>query len=354
MTLGQEIPRSARCTWKALGALSVLVGLGLVALWSSNGAQNLSSLEPAVDMIGQRMQLGKTLQTNVWQPMQRPRQPMAPLRAELAKAEKWGIGSTPLERLAISAIVMNNRNNQVRDVSMQAEGGGSPATSEAPAASEEPSPLSNIPKQRTEMDDINDEVAKLNVRTFKQFEEVNDDVVIKAEEMAGVTAPMGFFDPLGFSADTPAGKLLFYREVELKHGRVAMLASLGFLVGEQFHPLFGGNIDVPSYIAFQATPLQKLWPAVVTAIGIPEIFSIFQFDFVPGSNPTNPGGGSWWSIRPTKRLPGDLGFDPLGLRPQDPKELREMQDKEINNGRLAMIAAAGMIAQELATGKKLF
>ena len=35
-----------------------------------------------------------------------------------------------------------------------------------------------------------------------------------------------------------------------------MLASLGFLVGENFHPLFGGDIDVPSYIAFQATPLQ--------------------------------------------------------------------------------------------------
>jgi hypothetical protein len=31
-----------------------------------------------------------------------------------------------------------------------------------------------------------------------------------------------------------------------------------------------------------------------------------------------------------------------------------MQNKELNNGRLAMIAAAGMIVQELATGEKLF
>merc|ERR1712224_800128 len=38
------------------------------------------------------------------------------------------------------------------------------------------------------------------------------------------------------------GQALFYREVELKHGRVAMLAALGFLVGEQYHPLFGGDI----------------------------------------------------------------------------------------------------------------
>merc|ERR1719201_1095429 len=103
-------------------------------------------------------------------------------------------------------------------------------------------------------------------------------VTLKAQEMAGVTAPLGFFDPLGFSTDTPAGKLLFYREVEVKHGRVAMLASLGFLVGEHFHPLFGGNIDVPSYIAFQQTPLQQFWPAVVAAIAIPEVFSVFTFE----------------------------------------------------------------------------
>merc|ERR1712167_150050 len=100
--------------------------------------------------------------------------------------------------------------------------------------------------------------------------------------MAGVSGPMGFFDPLGFSTNLDEGKLLFYREVEIKHGRVGMLASLGFLVGEQFHPLFGGDIDVPSYIAFQQTPLQNFWPAVVAAIAIPEIFSVFSFQ-----EPTN-------------------------------------------------------------------
>ena len=51
---------------------------------------------------------------------------------------------------------------------------------------------------------------------------------------------------------------------------------------------------------------------------------------------------------------GDFGFDPLGLKPTNPKDLKEMQTKEINNGRLAMIAAAGMVAQELATGQRLF
>jgi hypothetical protein len=173
-----------------------------------------------------------------------------------------------------------------------------------------------------------------------------------AKSLPGVTGPLGFFDPLGFCSadDVTEGKIKFYREVELKHGRVGMLAALGFLVGENFHPLFGGNIDVPAYLAFQETPLQTFWPAVVFLIAIPEVFSVFTFE-----TPALFGnaGGIPWSIRSDHEA-GDLGFDPLGLKPTDPAELKEMQTKELNNGRLAMIAAAGMIAQELATGEKLF
>ena len=60
-----------------------------------------------------------------------------------------------------------------------------------------------------------------------------------------------------------------------------------------------------------------------------------------------------WEIR-SDFTSGDLGFDPLGLKPTDPAELKEMQTKELQNGRLGMIAAAGMIAQELASNQKLF
>lgn len=164
-------------------------------------------------------------------------------------------------------------------------------------------------------------------------------------DLPGISAPLGFFDPLNFCEDATEGKIKFYREVELKHGRVAMLASLGFLVGEQFHPLFGGDIDVPSYIAFQETPLQTFWPAVVALISIVELFSVFSFN--------SPFGGEPWSVRSDYES-GDLGFDPLGLKPADALEFKEMATKEINNGRLAMIAIAGMVVQELVTGKKLF
>lgn len=165
------------------------------------------------------------------------------------------------------------------------------------------------------------------------------------KDLPGITAPFGYFDPVGFSEGASEGKIKFYREVEVKHGRVAMLAALGFPVAEQFHPLFGGSIDVPSYIAFQETPLQTFWPAVVLAISVMEVFSVFSFN--------SPFGGEPWSIRSDYES-GDLGFDPLGLKPSSAAEYKEMATKEINNGRLAMIAIAGMVGQELATGNKLF
>lgn len=50
---------------------------------------------------------------------------------------------------------------------------------------------------------------------------------------------------------------------------------------------------------------------------------------------------------------GDLGFDPLGLRPpsRDYENLSEAfvdkRNKELQNGRLAMLGIAGMVVQEL-------
>mmetsp|Transcript_32789 Transcript_32789/g.59221 ORF Transcript_32789/g.59221 Transcript_32789/m.59221 type:complete len:246 (+) Transcript_32789:58-795(+) len=190
----------------------------------------------------------------------------------------------------------------------------------------------------------------------KTLSEPTEEKPFDVRDLAGITAPFGFFDPLGLSEGLSEGRLRFYREAELKHGRLGMLAALGFLVAEQWHPLFGGDIDVPSYLAFQQTPLEKFWGLVVAAISVNEVYSVFTFNDpnMPVSSRDQSGSsGEPWSIR-SDHEPGNLLFDPLKLRPEDPKEWLEMQNKELNNGRLAMLAAAGMIAQELVTGEKLF
>ena len=46
---------------------------------------------------------------------------------------------------------------------------------------------------------------------------------------------------------------------------------------------------------------------------------------------------------------GDLEWDPLGLCPDDEAGFIKMRTKELNNGRMAMIAAFGLLGQELAT-----
>jgi hypothetical protein len=49
------------------------------------------------------------------------------------------------------------------------------------------------------------------------------------------------FDPLGLSTGNPLGTMKQWREAEVQHSRVAMLAALGMLVTEEpieYHPLF--------------------------------------------------------------------------------------------------------------------
>eukprot|EP00913_Durusdinium_trenchii_P014304 g13420.t1 len=50
----------------------------------------------------------------------------------------------------------------------------------------------------------------------------------------GVQAPVGYWDPLGLSADGDVEAFKRRRAVELKHGRICMLATIGYIVPEYF------------------------------------------------------------------------------------------------------------------------
>eukprot|EP00953_Heterococcus_sp_UTEX-ZZ885_P013441 7683-Heterococcus_DN1.PRE.3 len=52
---------------------------------------------------------------------------------------------------------------------------------------------------------------------------------MSVEDATGITAPLGYWDPLGFSKNVD-GVDRRWRTVEIKHGRIAMLATIGYIV----------------------------------------------------------------------------------------------------------------------------
>jgi hypothetical protein len=77
------------------------------------------------------------------------------------------------------------------------------------------------------------------------------------EDMVGVLDPVGLFDPLGFADKADDNTLKRYREAELTHGRVAMLATVGFIVGEKVEGssfLFDSQITGPAITHLAQVP----------------------------------------------------------------------------------------------------
>lgn len=162
--------------------------------------------------------------------------------------------------------------------------------------------------------------------------------------LPGAIAPLGFFDPLGFTKDMDLNGVKRFREAEIMHGRVAMMATVGYLIGEST-PTIAYGFTIPHTIAndqIPEIPGTVLFPFFL-AINIAEALRASVGWVEPGLGPL-------FSLR-ENYYPGDIGFDPLGLKPKTAEDFDNMQAKELSNGRLAMFAAAGMCAQELVNGK---
>jgi len=139
----------------------------------------------------------------------------------------------------------------------------------------------------------------------------------------GAMEPLGYFDPLGFTSVGDEEGFNKLRASELKHGRVAMMASIG-LVGQHF-------IKFPG---FEKTPAGL--GALGTGEGIFGFVGIFLLSAVLEL--------AWREKEGAE--PGNFG-DPFGLNMYN----EEMRMKEISNGRMAMISVLGIFAAEIATGK---
>jgi len=289
LTLGQEsIRRGTVCGGKVFLLVPLLTGFLSVVLFRTRSEVQAD----AINMLGSPLGMSCP-RTGV---------PTMPINAMLETMESHGIAPHPMAKFALTSFAAT------RDISMRAQ--------------------------------AKEEFMKLDPETQGKLKKLQKDLVVRAatvsaEDLPGITKPLGFWDPAGFSRK---GNILAYRRAELKHGRICMLGTLGLLVQEKFHPFFDAWNDGPwvSSVAshFAPTAQANFWPAFwIMASGHELATSLGDYD---------------------GKDVGDFGFDPLNLKPEDPEELVALQNKELNNGRLAMFAMEGAIVQEILTGKSVF
>jgi len=134
--------------------------------------------------------------------------------------------------------------------------------------------------------------------------------------------------------------LYWMREAELKHGRVCMMAWFGWVAadgGFGFPLRFPGEIysveSIPtSYDAHDILVSQGSMGFLLLVAGLLEVCSgAVLVEVAKGDN---------------DREAGDFGLDPLSfLKGKSEEEVNRMKLRELKNGRLAMLAFAGVVTQ---------
>uniref|UniRef100_A0A0G4HHB2 Plastid light harvesting protein n=1 Tax=Chromera velia CCMP2878 TaxID=1169474 RepID=A0A0G4HHB2_9ALVE len=177
-------------------------------------------------------------------------------------------------------------------------------------------------------------------------------------DWAGITPGLGFWDPVGFVNSYGMRKVALFQEAEIKHGRVAMLAVLGYLFAEAFHPFFLQSFDVEpgwKYLPLIITNEKKLladmkeqmdpglfWGFLPWLVFFFELQS-YRRDWVSPYTQTD------IVMLEEGHEPGASGFDPFKLMPsyENPDGRKWRRTVEIMNGRAAMLGFAVAFIQEL-------
>mgnify|MGYP006086582291 FL=1 len=186
----------------------------------------------------------------------------------------------------------------------------------------------------------------LYVRNAIKFGFLNKNSIL-AEGSASIIVGNKGFDPLNCATDIATLKK--YREAEIKHGRLAMLATVGWPISELFHPYLSEitqNTNILSY--------NNKVPSILNG-GLDKINPIFFMSIIVFTSTIE-------SISLNKdynnyfddRIPGDYGFDPLNFYSNKGEfTKRNLELKELNNGRLAMLAITYFAFNEFITNNPI-
>ena len=156
----------------------------------------------------------------------------------------------------------------------------------------------------------------------------------------GAQPPIGFFDPLGLLDNADQERFERLRYVEVKHGRISMLAFLGNIITRS-GAHFGGDIDFSGH-SFDSYP--NGWAAIYGPDAIPVKGALQIFSFIGlfeiAVMKDMPGFGN--------EFPGDLRngtFKSAWNKFDDENKLKK-RAIELNNGRAAMMGILGLMMHE--------
>jgi Chlorophyll A-B binding protein len=159
---------------------------------------------------------------------------------------------------------------------------------------------------------------------------------VSFEDEIGAQRPLGFFDPLGVLNGADAARFNRLRYVEIKHGRISMLAVLGHVVTTAGVRL-PGDVDL-SGTAFDSIPTGLAALSAVPSAGLLQIFSFIGFleiavmkDIVGGE-----------FVGDFRNNAIDFGWDTFS-----PEEQERKRGIELNNGRAAMMGILGLMVHEM-------
>ena len=151
------------------------------------------------------------------------------------------------------------------------------------------------------------------------------------EQEVGAQPPLGFWDPLGLLDNADQDRFDRLRFVELKHGRISMLAVLGHIVTT-------AGVRLPGTIDLDGTTFDSI-PTGLAGLGAIPAFGLFQLFVSIGI----------WELTVWEQVegstPGDFGIPYLSFV-NTPEKQEAARAKELNNGRAAQMGILALMVHE--------